>query len=199
MDKYHENSRQSYNHKAKHYTKTLDWKATAGLKDQLIEVIQLKRGNCILDIGCGIGDLLKRLSDKQLVHGFGLDVSEKMIEKAKLRYPFMRFEVGVAEVLPYEEKYFDAITIVGAFHHIPDPEQALAEIKRVLKDNKKLYIADFSIPFGVRQITNSIFPLLRSGDVRMYSKEEMVTLLEDAGFNKIEWHQKGIQFVVVAQ
>ena len=87
----------------------------------------------VLDSGCASGRLFEILRG---VDYFGLDISEKLIEIAKQKYPKGKFLVANALNLPFPNNFFDKIYSISVLHHIPSKEfrlQYLKEAKRVLK------------------------------------------------------------------
>jgi ubiquinone/menaquinone biosynthesis C-methylase UbiE len=101
----------------------------------------------VLDIGCGTGELAKKLTSRlngAEVHG--VDISKTMIAKAsekKMERP-VRFKIGSADALPYKDNSFDVITCSHSFHHYPDKDKAVSEMHRVLKPGGHLMVIDGS-------------------------------------------------------
>ena len=96
----------------------------------------------ILDIACGPGNSTERLlSEDSKV--FGCDIDPLMIEEArkqtKSKNLNIEYSVSSAEKLPYEDNCFDAINVGTAFHWFAN-EQAIGEIKRVLKSGRMLFV-----------------------------------------------------------
>ncbi|HTR18376.1 MAG TPA: class I SAM-dependent methyltransferase [Candidatus Paceibacterota bacterium] len=88
----------------------------------------------ILDIACGPGLLLKKLSDAApRAQLFGIDISPKLCEIAKERNPEAEIQVGDAESLPYADETFDFVFMTETLAHLPRPSKALSEAHRVLK------------------------------------------------------------------
>ena len=85
--------------------------------------LPVARGCC----RCGFAGSVKLLE--------ATDFSEEMIRQAKAKTHSSRlhFSVQDATSLPYAEETFDAAVISNALHIMPEPEKALAEIRRVLK------------------------------------------------------------------
>ena len=88
----------------------------------------------VLEIGCGPGVLLDRLTGGRW-ELFGLDLSPEMIAEARLRTAGFNVDlkVGQLEQLPYSDKSFDVILALGVMEYLPDPGAALIEIARVAK------------------------------------------------------------------
>src|SRR3989338_5241934 len=66
----------------------------------------LKPGAKFLDVGCGTGNWLMSLKNYNL-ELFGVDQSQGMINKAKLKYSEINFNLARAENLPFNDKEFD--------------------------------------------------------------------------------------------
>lgn len=124
--------------------------------DQL-KNLQPKR---ILDIATGTADLALecvRLSPSEII---GLDISNNMLEigreKIKQRnlQNIIRLDQGDSENLPYNDNYFDAITVAFGVRNFEHLEIGLSEMYRVLKPEGKVVILEFSQPpsFPIKQI-----------------------------------------------
>lgn len=123
----------------------------------------LRQSETILDVGCGGGfslDHLKKYCNSNFFHRFvarkkfakayGIDISEKNIEKAKLRYPDIVFKVCDGASIPFEDNFFDFIFMHAVTVHIPRrfTKSYVKEFQRVLK------------PGGFALIQLSSFPQL---------------------------------------
>jgi len=101
----------------------------------------------VLDLGCGNGRLLEIFKGMEIDY-FGLDFSEKLIEIAQRKYPQNKFIVGDVLSLPFPNNFFDRVFAIRFLHHIPSKEfrnQALKEIKRVLKPKGTLILAVWNV------------------------------------------------------
>lgn len=83
----------------------------------------------LLEIGCGEGFLLAALNRGEK---FAIDLSAEAIKVARTKTQ-AQFSVALAEGLPYASEYFDLIVSVGVMEHFLDVNEALREIRRVLK------------------------------------------------------------------
>lgn len=107
-------------------------------------------GEKVLDWGCGNGrfyQVFKNLG----VDYFGIDISEKLIEIAKNKYPKAKFQVASSFNLSFPDNFFDKILSIAVFHHIPSEEfrlRFLKEAKRILKPEGILVLMVWSLnPF----------------------------------------------------
>ncbi len=91
----------------------------------------LPDGSRLLDVGCGTGQLLRRLGGR--FHRAGCDPAEEMIRRARERNPGVELRVATAESLPYEDAAFDAALCIEVMRYLADPEPALGELARVLR------------------------------------------------------------------
>jgi SAM-dependent methyltransferase len=101
--------------------KGMDWPNEDDLKKRfnvMLNVIKNKQKQSVslLDIGCGVGFLLDYINDKKLIDKYqykGIDISSKMIEIAKLRYPDHDFEVRDILENPLPGQSIDYIVMNG--------------------------------------------------------------------------------------
>lgn len=118
-----------------------DRKIYAAMYERIPKVIA---GKDVLEIATGPGLLAKHVA--YAAHRMiATDYSEGMIKEArKGTYPDkLTFEVADAANLPFADKSFDVVLIANALHVMPDPEKALKEIGRVLKDRGILIAPNF--------------------------------------------------------
>ena len=96
-----------------------------------------KKAASILEVGCGEGSKLN-LVVKGQAKGFGVDISQTAIRRAKKQYPQLTFQVADAEQLPFPEDRFDLVFSAFTLEHLSNPEKVLKEMIRVLKPSGKL-------------------------------------------------------------
>lgn len=118
--------------------------------------IQPKR---ILDLATGTGDFaiaLLKLNPTQII---GMDISSGMLEvgknkmKAKHVSHIIDMQLGDSENMPFEDGYFDAITVGFGVRNYEHLEKGLSEMLRVTRDGGKIVILEFSKPkrFPIKQ------------------------------------------------
>jgi ubiquinone/menaquinone biosynthesis C-methylase UbiE len=182
-DIFKENSKINYNNQAKVYDESGDGKFVAPMYGEIINRIMSANPKNLLDVGCGTGNVLMKINTNEDLNLYGLDISENMIETAKKNLgDNAELKVGDSEYIPWEDNSFDVIVCNASFHHYPNPEKVLLEMKRVLKTKGTLIIGDPTAPIIIRQILNRFFKLSNNGDYRIYSKKEIEALLIKYGF-----------------
>lgn len=166
----------------------------------VISLLNLNENVCMLDIGCGTGWALGQAA--KLVDGkgtfYGVDLSEKMIEKAKENFKgrenFHFFKAN-AEEIPLENNQFDVIICTNSFHHYLHPDKALKEMYRLLKTGGKLYLLDPTVDnWMIRQIAKGMHLFIRD-KVNLHTSKEFGMIFARAGFNyigaeRIKWNQQ---------
>lgn len=187
-----EQSRTAYNQIASHYDASMEGRYTRFHIRELVDTIDPRDGDVVLDVACGNGTLLRELSKKVNIRANGLDISENMIQAAKTRCPGMHFTVGPCCPLDWPDESVDIITVCCAFHHFEQPQEFAHECKRVLKQGGAVFIADPNYGAPLRFFANHIWlPLSKSGDVRVYSSRELAAFFHRAGFQAVQVYAKG--------
>ncbi|MHC4166390.1 MAG: class I SAM-dependent methyltransferase [Planctomycetota bacterium] len=92
----------------------------------------LRSGDRVLEIGCGIGSVVFKLSE-QGYDVVGTDISGEAISYGLKKYENIRLEVQPAEALPYEDESFDVVLSFDLFEHIAATNTHLSEVRRVLR------------------------------------------------------------------
>ena len=152
----------------------------------LIQRLNEKTFESLLDVGCGTGNVLALIKDKFNVKVSGIDLSEGMIKKSReILGENVDLKVGDSENLLWVDDTFDVIICNASFHHYPNPVAVLKEMRRVLKTDGRVIIADPWMPNPIRYFVNLIFPIMNNGDVKMYSGNEMCKMLTICGFTSI--------------
>ena len=119
-----------------------DWAAY----DEMYELIRpVVRHKTALELATGTGLIAKNIVNAA-AHIEATDASAEMILEAKRdnRSAKLHFSVRDMFRLPYADKSFDVVIVSNALHIIPQPEKALAEIRRVLKDDGVLIAPTFT-------------------------------------------------------
>lgn len=92
-------------------------------------------GKDIISLGCGTGEDSTYLKNKGAKRSVGIDISERLIEKAKQAYPACEFSVMDMEKLEFDDANFDFAYSSLAIHYIEDWSRVFSEVFRILKPN----------------------------------------------------------------
>ena len=170
-------------------------------KKAIQELKELKPDR-ILDIATGTGDFALaslKLKPKEVV---GVDISQGMLDVGKEKMKrkgvdhVVRMELGDSENLPFEDDYFDGITVGFGVRNFENLEQGLSEMLRVLRPGGKAVILEFSKPkqFPIKQLFGfyskrmiPFFGRLISKDKRAYTylPESVEAFPEGVAFENI--------------
>jgi len=130
------------------------------------------------DLGCGTGALSAALAP-HVAHVHAIDASPEMLSTAHARLAGVRnitVANGAIESLPLPDASLDAAVLLLVLHHVADPARALVEVRRVLKPNGRILIAD------MRAHAKEEYRQ-QMGHVWLgFDANTMSTLLQDAGF-----------------
>lgn len=103
------------------------------------------RQKTVLELATGTGLIAKHIV-RYADHIEATDASQEMIEQAKQGVKSAKLYFSVQDMfhLPYADQSFDVVIVVNALHIVPEPEKALSEICRVLKDDGVLVAPTFT-------------------------------------------------------
>ena len=162
------------------------------ITEKTLRQMDLRPGERVLDLGCGVGwatRILARLvGEGPQGHGqvVGLDISDEMIRRARnasREFENIMFLWGSAEQIPWEENFFDKVLSVESFYYYPDQQRALAELFRVMAPCGRLYILINLYrdnPYTLRWVEELKVP------VHARSEAEYVELLRRNAFEDVE-------------
>lgn len=157
--------------------------------NSLVELLAPQRGEKILDLGCGTGDLTNKLYEYG-AEVIGIDKSENMVKQAISKYPHIPFAVQDAIDLQFHSK-FDAVFSNATLHWVKPPIKALKGIYQSLKQGGR-FCAEFGGKGNVQTITDEIIQQIKEAGYEFQAEQfpwfypsigEYTTLMEDAGFN----------------
>ena len=103
------------------------------------------KGKTVLELATGTGLIAKNIVNAA-AHIEATDASVGMIAEAKRDNQSAKLHFSVQDMfrLPYADKSFDVVIVSNALHIVPQPEKALAEIQRVLRDDGVLIAPTFT-------------------------------------------------------
>ena len=177
-----------------------------------VDQLQLRKGERVLDLASGTGDLIRLMQRQVGATGMVLhtDINAAMLAEGRsalLDHGVMTPTTQCnAEALPFADRSFDAVTIAFGLRNVTHKDLALAEMHRVLKIGGRALVLEFSRPSPLLKVpydwySFNVLPKLGAkiaGDeasyqylaesIRMHPpQEELKALFETAGFKRVEY------------
>ena len=120
-------------------------KDQAAYEEMYVLIWPVVKAKTVLELATGTGLIAKSIVNAA-AHVEATDASVEMIAEAKRDNQSARLHFSVQDMfrLPYEDKSFEVVIVSNALHIVPQPEKALAEIHRVLKDDGVLIAPTFT-------------------------------------------------------
>lgn len=202
MADYKKLSESTFNIQAKTYDTDKNGKHARNLYQHIIDTLSTLQFSNVLDVGCGTGEILSAIRKQYpTVSLQGIDISQEMLKQAESKeIDNVKLYLGDAEHLPFENARFNVLICTDSFHHYPKPQRAIDEFYRVLQNNGYLLLADFYKNFPIRQLMNIFIPFSNEGDVKIYSRSEILSFLKHSGFEDIQYQKiNKSSYLVVAK
>jgi len=146
------------------------------IQNRILNRLKISKQSYVLDVGCANGSLLNTLYSKDIRKLYGMDLSESMIKRANKKLGNKAIlKIASVEKIPFKQNFFDYVLSTEAFHHFPHPDKAIKEMKRVLKKNGTLIVADINFYFG---FIHWLFKKIEPGHVKIYNNNEFRDLFK---------------------
>ncbi len=149
---------------------------------------QAKKGESVLDLGCGNGRFSEYLKETKYV---GVDFSSGMIREAKKRFPGKQFLTSSVLDLPFKESFFDKIYSIAVIHQIPSHKyriKMLKEAKRILKKSGRVFFTAWKMDKETKEKCQILSPqgkdvfLKRKRYYYLFDEGELSDIFREAGF-----------------
>jgi len=191
-------------------------------RNTLVKMMKKDDPQEVLDVATGTGDLAITIQKGTDAKVIGLDLSQQMLNVGVIKIKKLNLDgkismqKGDAENLPFEDNRFDAVSVAFGVRNFENLTKGLAELRRVVKDNKSVYILEFSKvegflgPFYMFYFKNILPAIGRlvSKDNRAYTYlpdsvnafpfgEKMKQILLDTGFKKVEYKKLSLGIATI--
>lgn len=155
-------------------------------ENQVINLIHVKKGDYILDVGCGTGRYSKIFTQKA-AKVVGIDFSRNMLKIAKQRVKKAEFkQTDITKKFPFPDKTFDKIVCSLVISHIQNISPVLKEMKRVLKDNGFIVLTTLhpKYDFWGFELTGCSFPISKYNCTYCHNFSEFKEFFKKAGLKE---------------
>lgn len=154
---------------------------------ETLKRIPMSASSRVLDVGCGTGELLRRLRAKYPNAVLaGLDPVPEMLAVARGKLSGNEdLRVGYADSLPWRSGSFDVVVSCNMFHYISHPIEALREMARVLRPGGALVLTDWCDDYIACRVCNLYLRLTNRAFYKTYREAECLDLLHRAGFKDV--------------
>ncbi|MEG4342799.1 methyltransferase domain-containing protein [Microcoleus sp. A003_D6] len=125
--------------------------------ESLLELLDPKAGEQILDLGCGTGQLTEKIAQSGAFVQ-GIDSSLSMISTAKVNYPHINFSVADARSFQVEEP-LDAVFSNAVLHWVKQPDAVINCVGKALKSGGR-FVAEFGGKGNVGAIVQALLSVL---------------------------------------
>lgn len=154
------------------------------IADELMYPIRNTTPGKLLDVGCGMGFMLKRFQELGW-ESYGIDISSYATEYARSELG-LNVYTGPINTVDFPDNYFDLITVVLTIEHMPDPRRALQTLHKLMKNDAIIVIATHDINGLWPKISRSKWQhLFVPEHLFFFSHRTLKLLLKDIGFNII--------------
>lgn len=163
-----------------------------------------KKGK-LLDVGCGLGYFVKKVSQFPGWEVFGYEISPSAVDYARGNLGLKNVFAGRVEESKFTEHSFDIITLWDVLEHIPEPDALLGYLNSLLKDEGMLFIHTPNIAIQlpkarVKKLLKGMNPAVHyleaKDHMHIYSMKNLKKLLVRNSFAKVEFiHLPPIQAV----
>lgn len=191
-------------------------------RNQLVKWMSEDHPKEVLDVATGTGDLAVTVQKGTEANVVGLDLSQQMLNVGDIKIKKLKLDgkislqKGDAENLPFEDNRFDAVSVAFGVRNFENLTKGLAEMRRVVKEGKSVYILEFSkvegflgpfYLFYFKHILPKIGRLV-SKDDRAYTYlpdsvnafpygEKMKQILLETGYKKVELKKQSLGIATI--
>jgi ubiquinone/menaquinone biosynthesis C-methylase UbiE len=187
---------QEYAAQARDYDRTWSFYIEATTQETLKRLPMSPRSR-VLDIGCGTGELLRRLRARypEAILA-GLDPVAEMLRMAAEKLSGDEdLRVGYADSLPWAAASFDVVVSCNMFHYINHPIPALHEMARVLRPGGTVVLTDWCDDYLACRLCNLYLRLTNRAFYKTYREAECRSLLQAAGYRDVAIERYKISFL----
>ena len=171
------------------YTTDADLGLGCGLPTKFAKI---KKGDTVVDLGSGAGNdcFVARAETGETGKVYGIDFTEKMIEKAKANaekagFTNVEFRLGDIEDIPLKDNVADVVVSNCVLNLVPNKKAVFAEINRILKPNGHFSISDIVLVGELPDKIKNVAEMYAGCVAGAIQKSEYLNMIKETGFQHI--------------
>ncbi|MCX6794945.1 MAG: methyltransferase domain-containing protein [Candidatus Falkowbacteria bacterium] len=154
-----------------------------GRPDFILNFVKIKPADRVLEVGCGLGVLLKQIPSENKI---GVETNDFAIEKC-LQKGLTVIKADAEKRLPFEDSSFDVVILIEVIEHLHKPGPVLKECFRVLSSNGRIFMTTPIRSFFAHNLAETHFSEM--------TVKELRELVEKCGFQVLAHKACGISFL----
>lgn len=156
-------------------------RADSEIAKTLAHLLEVQGERRFLDLACGTGNYTNALA---AIGGSwsGCDISEVMINQARLKNAEINWQLSKADSLPYQNDFFDGAMCTLAIHHFADLLKPFQEVHRVLKQGNFVLFSAFPEQMQQYWLCHYFPEMMQSSITQMPAQALVTSALQTAGF-----------------
>lgn len=167
----------------------------------ILELVRIKAGSKVLDVGTGTGVMVSFLHSCVGDSGriIAVDIAEKMIDMAKIKFSFENVEFIAGDVLEIElpENHFDCIMCYSMFPHFDDKKAAVEKLARYLKKGGKFVICHSQSREAINNLHKEVSEVVKND--RLPPADKIKEYYDNAAIETISVVDNEDMFVVIGR
>ena len=162
----------------------------------MLQHIDTTPSDVLLDVGGNTGRITEVYARdcKEIVV---LEPKHAVVEYGRKYRPHIKFVEGRVENIPLPGERFDKVVASASFHHFPNQDKGLEEMKRILKPNGKMVILEIDPNTGRGKRLNMCESILHTG-AKFYEPHQLRKKIEDHGLEVLSIKPTGLGYFLTA-
>lgn len=141
----------------------------------------------LLDVGCGEGFFLSKARE-QGFEPYGTEISAHAAATARQRFGLLSVHVGPLAEAPWDDGFFDAVSLLNVIEHLTSPPQELGHIRRMLKPGGVLVVRTPNLESVMARLLKNRWYHCICEHLTVFTPSTLSRFLDRMGFDVVETH-----------
>jgi ubiquinone/menaquinone biosynthesis C-methylase UbiE len=162
----------------------------------MLQYIDITSRDVLLDVGGNTGKITEVYA-RECKEVVVLEPKHAVVEYGRKYRPHLKFVEGGAENIPLPAEHFDKVIASASFHHFPNQDRGLEEMKRVLKPDGKMIIIEIDPDTGRGKRLKICEGILHTG-AKFYEPVQLKKKVEDHGLEVLSINSTALGYFLTA-